>query len=151
MIMGIDPGQKGGVALLSDPDTILRVEAMPILNKEVQSGWLYALIDAFCPSQVIVERQMIMSGQRGAMAIGSNFGRILAAIEIASVPYTLVTPTSWNRRAGIPAKLKGKDKKEASFAAARRTWGRQFDRLGLRPTQDGQVEALLIARYGLDS
>lgn len=151
MIVGIDPGQKGGVAVLRDPETILHVEPMPILAKEVQTGALYALLDAYAPHTAVIERQSIMGGQRGAMAIGSNFGRILAAVEIARVPYTLVTPTVWNRRAGIPPKLTGRAKKEASFEAAQRTWGSAFDRLGLRPTQDGLVEALLIARFGLDT
>lgn len=147
IICGIDPGQSGGVAMIED-NAILYTTAMPVLNKIVVVPELVTMLDTYNPDRVLIELQGIRGGQRGAMAIGANYGRILAAVEYLELPYRVITAPVWNRRAGIPAKLKGKEKKEASFAAAKREWGESFTKLGLRPTQDGPVEALLIARFG---
>ena len=72
--------------------------------------------------------------------------RLLAAVEYLNLPHRIVTPATWNRALGIPAGLKGRAKKEASFALCRRLWGPAFDAMKIGISKDGQHEALLIAR-----
>lgn len=148
MIIGIDPGQSGGVAGVDmDGDPVFAVK-MPIADKKVDVIDLILRLDLHEPDRVWIESQTIMARQKGAMAIGANFGRVMASVEYLRLRHKQVTPTQWNKAIGIPAGLKGRAKKEASYAACGRLWGRDFDRLGIRPAQDGLYEALLIARYG---
>lgn len=146
IIAGIDPGQSGGVAFVDG--TSLTTYPMPVLDKRVQVNEVITLLDMMAPSLVVVELQSIRNGQAGALAIGANYGRVLAAIECLGLPHRIVSPISWNKRAGIPAGLSGRPKKEASYAVAKRTWGKAFDALKLPISKDGQYEALLIAYYG---
>jgi len=144
IVMGIDPGKKGGVGVL-EYDKPTAAVPLPYLDRQVDVRALATLIELHDPDKVALELQSIMGGQSGAMAIGSNYGRILAVIELAGVPYRIVTPASWSKAVGIPRGLSGKAKKEAAYVAAQRMWGQTFSNLNLKPTDDGLVEALLIA------
>ena len=146
-ICGIDPGQKGGIAFLKGT-AIEAVHPMPVLDKKIDVRALIVMLEIMGPDLVVIEQQSIRPMQSGAMAIGANYGRLLACVEALSLPHRIITPAQWNKAAGIKAGLTGRAKKEASYALCRRTWGAAFDRLGLRPAQDGQYEAALIARFG---
>ena len=144
---GVDPGLKGGVAILENRLPVWAGK-LPYIGKQVDVSGLRALIEIYQPDEIRVERQSIRQRQAGAMTIGSNFGRILAVVELSGVAHRVPTPSTWKAKAKIRAGLSGKAAKEESFLVAQRLWGKAFDRLQLRPTQDGPVEALLIAYYG---
>lgn len=144
IVMGIDPGKKGGVGVL-EYDKPVAAMPLPYMAKQVDVKELAALISLYEPDKIAVELQHIMAGQAGAMAIGSNYGRILAVVELAGAPYRIITPATWSKAAGIPRGLSGKAKKEAAYIAAQRAWGKAFAALNLKPTDDGLVEALHIA------
>lgn len=129
------------MALVVDGKIGARPQPLPYNGKDLDALALGAQLLIWDPGLVIVELQQIRSGQSGAMSIGANYGRILATLEIGGWPYRVATPLTWKRVYGIKA---GSDKK-ASFAAARRVWGRDFDALGLGATKEGLVEAMLIA------
>lgn len=149
IVCGIDPGVHGGVSFVQDEDRILGAWPMPILVRDVDAMELRGLLMTVGADKVVVELQSVRNAQAGALRIGANYGRLLATVELLGLPCREVTPAVWARKAGIPPKLKpGREKKDGSFAAARRTWGAAFDALGLKRSQDGPVDALLIARYG---
>lgn len=147
IILGIDPGMRGGVATL---DNGVPVEAlpMPVLAGDIDSRELRAIIATSGAQQAVIELQSIRNAQAGALKIGVNYGRLLCTCELLDLPYRIVTPPVWSKRAGIKAGMKGREKKQAHYAAAQREWGDAFTRLKLRQSQDGPVDALLIARYG---
>ena len=103
-IMGIDPGLKGGVAILNGDSSIS--EKMPIIKSKriVDVGALQDLLIRHKPYIVYVERQRIMSKQAGAITTGANYGRILATLELCGIDYVEVAPKEW--MAVIYGKLK---------------------------------------------
>lgn len=147
--VGIDPGKKGAIAVLARDGLPMAIESLPYLDRAVDVPSLQAWMNLWAPEcQVTIERQGHRGGQAGVYTILTNYGRLMATMEMEGIRFKEVTPAVWNKDLGIdPGKI-GKEKKEASFAVARRIWGRDFDGLGLRPTEDGKVEALLIAYWG---
>ena len=99
---------------------------------------------------VTLELQRVMGGQGGGLTIGCNWGRLRALVELEGIPHQIITPVQWSKYFKIPAKLPAKEKKQHSFAAARRIWGDAFNDLKIGVSKDGMVDALLIARYAKD-
>lgn len=152
MICGIDPGMSGGVAFLDNDGKPIRSTPMPLLDKRVRTDLIMLEIDLNLgpDDMVVVELQSIRQAQKGAMAIGANYGRIMAAVEMSGRPNREITPTQWNRHFSIPAGLKGRPKKEASYHTCRQLWGKRFSDLDIPISKDGLYEALLIARFAFE-
>jgi hypothetical protein len=148
-ICGIDPGVQGGVAFIdSFTLRIKQVEPMPTLAGKVDVRTLAGWFDLWSPDFTLVELQHIKNGQTGAMTIGPNYGRILACLELAELPHREVPPAVWMRGAQVKPGLKGKEKKEAQFVAAKKAFGAQLGEHKLTPARDGPIAALLIAKFG---
>ena len=144
--IGIDPGLAGGVGVVGAGGPI-EAHPMPRLGKAVDVRSLRDILGQYSGVfvQVIIEQQSIRPRQSGAMTIGANYGRLLGLLEADAWPYHVVTPAQWNRALKIPSGLTGTAKKQAAYKVAQDRWGHVLD---LRPQNDGQVEALLIAEYG---
>jgi hypothetical protein len=148
LICGIDPGLKGGIAFI-DEDTPVMVAALPVINRKADVLQLATLLDTMNPRKVFIERQTILSKQGGALTIATNYGRLLATLELARLRYKEVSPSEWKKKAGFRPKLKGKEKQEAAYEIARREFGdRTLQRLKLEVKDDGPVEAMLLAHFG---
>lgn len=149
--LGIDPGLKGGVALVSDFGGILCVDPLPYMGKAVDVRRLQNTVSSCAVTRAAVELQHARSFQAGAMTILSNYGRLLAVLEIEGLPFYEVTAPVWKRHFKIEAGLEGKAKKEASYIAAVRRWGADaLAAFELTPAKDGQVEALMIATHAME-
>lgn len=48
------------------------------------------------PDKVLIEKQSIRGGQGGGITIGSNYGRILAILELNNIDYETVHPSTWS-------------------------------------------------------
>lgn len=150
--VGLDPGLRGGVAAVDEAGRPVFAKPMPVLNDRIDTRAVHAeLVAAACMHEVgaTIELQGLRPRQAGGMKIGANYGRLLGALELAGVPFREITSPQWSRLADVPAGLDGARKKQASYGAAQRLWGSAFTDLGLRQTQDGPVEALLIAYWGM--
>lgn len=144
--IGIDPGLKGGLAVLKD-GRLKHAIPLPIFDRKVAVHELQLQLGMWPDPTIAVELQGIRPNQAGAMTILGNYGRIMAIIELGGWPHKEITPAQWSR-AFIPAGLTGKAKKQASYSAAVRVFGMDtLDRLKIRPSTDGMVEAALIARW----
>ena len=141
IVIGIDPGLTGAVAVIEDTKLIL-VTDMPNYDGRVDG---YGLWDTLCnwdpePTMVVIEDVHSMPGQ--GVASSFKFGRSVGAIEgvVMALQHPLVrlTPQKWKQKMG----LIGKDK-DASRGLARELWPgtTYFD----RKKDDGRAEAALIA------
>lgn len=151
--IGIDPGLKGGVAIIRLAWNA--IHPMPI--RGVNTGGVIdvnLLLDILpvpaAACAVYIENQRIVKGQgaTSALTIGTNYGKILGALEAIGYPYREVPPATWKRRAG----LWGKDK-AASVELAVRLYPAMADQLAYKLKKElklieGQAEALLIQRFG---
>lgn len=141
-IIGIDPGQKGGVAILCGcyasaypmPDT---VKGIVDLITSFASGGQYTLV---------VERAQAMpkQGVTGVFTYGQHFGAFEAIAACLDIPYISIPPREWKKAMGLNSD------KTSSIVEAERL----FPTTSLLPTDrckkpsDGMAEALLIAEYG---
>jgi len=147
MILGIDPGLSGGVALLARDGGLQFAEAMPTLRNAVptvdvgQLGEWMRLHAAGAVVFACVERAQAMprQGVSSAFNYGCVFGSMVTALAGLGIGYELVAPAKWKRAAGL-----GAEKRQALDLVRQ-----LYPRLLLKRKDDGIAEAILIARWGL--
>lgn len=150
-IVGIDPGATGAIVVLEDDHPIEKpIEwiTMPVMKvgsaTRVNAAALADFLESVDPVEVYVEQVGAMPGQgvSSMFNFGHNVGTVMGVLGALKIPYSLVTPQSWKKAAG----LIGKDK-DAARARAIQLWPdwRVLDKKG-----EGQAyaDAALIARYG---
>lgn len=154
MIIGIDPGLGGAIALSPYEDQTL-VQDMPTLEvagKRVLD--LHALAARLRQLKAYAERSSASLhaivenvGARPGQGVSSMFkfgfvaGAIQATLATLEIPFTLVAPQTWKKHFKL-----GPDKDQARQLASRllplaaHQWARKKD--------DGRAEAALLALYG---
>jgi crossover junction endodeoxyribonuclease RuvC len=151
-LLGIDPGIRGGLAIVSIDDGAAPqlVDAIDIpvtgvgAKERVDVLAIRTWIIAHAPQHALIERAQAMPKQ-GASS-GFKYGRATGAIEAAlaccEIPMTIVEPSVWKKF----HQLRGGDKEAARqralqlFPAAHALLARKKDH--------GRGEASLIALYG---
>jgi crossover junction endodeoxyribonuclease RuvC len=152
MIIGIDIGVTGGIAILSASGELIEVHAMPCLadghagRRAVNGPLLASIVFASHATRAFVEHVSARSGEGavGAFAFGRSRGVIEGVLAAAGVRCQFLTPPTWKRAVGLPP---GRDK-DASRAAAIQRWPARAE-LFSRKKDDGVAEAALIAVAGL--
>ena len=91
-----------------------------------------------------IEQVGAMPGQgvSSMFNFGHSAGTVMGVISAIGIPYTLVTPQAWKKRAG----LIGLDK-DAARTRAIQLWPRWTD-LGAKMKGQAFADAALIARFG---
>lgn len=152
MILGIDPGLKGALAIRSKDG--LLAEPMPTngdggLHMPELARWLRAHAQAI--KMAYVERAHAFPGMgvSGAFNYGAGWGAIQGVLSALGIPYELVTPAKWTKalHAGISSDL---DPKVKSQVAASRIFPHMDFKASERckKPHDGMIDAALIAEYG---
>jgi len=154
-ILGIDPGIRGGLAIVSIDDGAAPqlVDAIDIpvtgvgAKERVDVLAIRTWIIAHAPQHALIERAQAMPKQ-GASS-GFKYGRAAGALEgtlaCCEIPMTIVEPSAWKKF----HQLRGGDKEAARqralqlFPAAHALLARKKDH--------GRAEASLIALYGAKS
>lgn len=142
MFIGIDPGLKGGIAIISE--TFVQIKEMPINQaKEIDVHKLFEMMpkeSIFC----VIEQLLPMPGQnsKATTKAGVNYGKLLAVLELAGIPYQEVHPAKWKKEFQLIKKSKAH-----SCAVAKKLFP-QLDFITPRGRlMDGVAEALLMACY----
>lgn len=140
ILLGIDPGVQGALALFDKGEGRVTVHDMPDTTDT-----LYELIKSFPPITVcMIEKPYYpkIIGMKNAAKIAEAYGRIKAVLFICGIPLREVAPRDWK------AALRLSDNKAASrelagafFPDDAEQWKRVRD--------DGRAEASLLAWYGL--
>ncbi len=154
MLLGIDLGAGGALALLSDTGELIDVADMPILrdgpkSRPTVNGPLLAqIIQQWKPDRAFIEFVGARPGEgpTGAFAFGRSRGVIEGCLAAFGVPATFIAPAAWKRIIGIPP---GKDgAKDAARSQAIRRWPAKAG-LFARVKDDGRAEAVLIGLAGI--
>ena len=154
LMLGIDIGSQGAVALLTTAGELLEVADMPILRDgpsrrpNVSAALLADIISKMQAGKAYVEFVGARPGEGavGAFAFGRSRGVIEGVCAAAGLPIAFLTPACWKRTVGIAP---GKDgAKDAARAEAIRGWPAKAA-LFARVRDDGRAEACLIAMAGL--
>lgn len=146
-VLGVDPGVKGGLVVISEGASLLHVAKMPLVSVRRNGKWKDVIspegiadfmLDTM-PTHVFIE-QVFSSPQMGvtsAFTFGEGKGYLLGACAALKLPVVEVSPQKWKGDLHLSA-----DKREAK-ALARRC----FTNSKLLRTE-GQCEAALIAMWG---
>ena len=146
MIVGIDPGQTGGIAGIQ-PTGGCVARPMPVTGKDIDGHAIAAELRALAPEVVILEKVHAMpkQGVSSTFKFGMGFGLVIGVCEALGIPYRLVTPQSW-KKVVLAGTAKDKD---AAISFVRRAYpavdltpGRK------RVPHDGMADAVCLAEYG---
>ena len=152
MRIGIDPGNQGALAFLNSQLDCLGIEDMPTMalngtKQQVNPAELAKILERWKslskePLVAFVEKVQAMPGQgvSSMFNFGMGFGILQGVLASERIPYVLVVPQQWKKRAG----LIGKDKD-----ASRTLCQQMYPGVDLSRKKDvGRSDAILIARFG---
>lgn len=160
MIVGIDPGLTGGIAVLDNSNRLVILEALPVvaglLDVRALAGRLRLCHDPLNEPDVYLELvgAMPKQGVSSTFKFGRTFGTIEGIVGALGFPLHLIRPKEWQKvsHLGTPG---GADPKERSILAASRLYPTADLVRGTTTTREraskphlGLVDALLIAHYG---
>jgi crossover junction endodeoxyribonuclease RuvC len=157
IVLGIDPGRTGGLALIDSTDGFIdgiRTPTIQIKNR-VMFDWLVAsswFEKAMRPYGFVIPKadcavvEAVSSMPKQGVASTFTFGRFAGSVEAFAMEHRLgqllmPPPAKWKRDLGLTSD------KQASLDMARLTFGEH--ELWTVKANDGIAEAALLARWGL--
>lgn len=145
MIVGIDSGFKGGIAILKDDGTLDKIIKMPIMKSDVGYELNYKAIYAIleCTDIIFLEKAQSMpgNGAKQAMKYGGQYYALKCIIKLLNKPLHLVNVQRWKNKM-----LEGMNKSDKNASIIKAKMLCPF--LSELKINDGQAEAYLIAYYG---
>ncbi|SMO61550.1 hypothetical protein SAMN06269117_11446 [Balnearium lithotrophicum] len=146
LIVGIDPGKKGGVAFIPFLPSAegKSVEVFPMPDTSTLADLLFERRGEIY--RCFVEKQHPYPKQ-GAVSSGNlmkHYGQILGILIALHIPFEEVPPQRWQAfiHGSKHKKRPRKEKKKKSIEKAKQMFP------GVQIKSDGPAEALLIAEYG---
>ena len=150
LVLGIDPGISGGLALLSG-DGLIHTARMPILKVKggkstINIAELGNIITTWAPTVAALERQQVMRkagvrpGAVSSFTTGLNYGVLLGFFYGRKISVHEIIPKTWKKALGLSS-----DKDESRHRAMQ-MWPDNANDFRLA-CQDGVAEAALIAYY----
>src|SRR5690606_16808140 len=111
-------------------------------NAAALAGLLHEAAPVLKMPHAYVERVSAMPGQgvSSMFNFGMGYGVIQGVLASLGIPYTLVTPQTWKKRAGLAGKDKDNARTLAQQLCPEAPLGRKKD--------IGRADAILIARFG---
>ena len=137
--VGIDPGKTGSLAIIADDEPMVTMSLS-------DPDWIRLItsMDRSEIARVVVEKVRSMPGQGVAsmFKFGTEYGRVLGALQAAMIPYDEAPPKVWQKSVGLvyPRGSKRSERKRLGLKRARE----------LFPGHDitlEQADSCLIAEY----
>jgi crossover junction endodeoxyribonuclease RuvC len=144
VILGIDPGLDGGLAILSSS----HIELLETIPTETKGGFIKRQVDAQKLSNIIRVYPDIVcylegvasrpgQGVASVFSFGDTYGAIRGVLGTLNIPTYTVTPSKWKKELKISSK-------EDSLKAIKDL----YPSLKMRKKDHNLAEAILIALYG---
>lgn len=147
LYVGIDPGKKGGIALLSRRGKFVHGFHIPLIGKEIDVRTIVFEFDKHGIEFCYIEQVAHPPAQniKGTCTTCTGYGRILSVLDIMNIPFQEIHANKWKREFSLIKKTKND-----SIAKARKLFPTAPENLFVGPRDgklDGVAEALLIAEY----
>jgi hypothetical protein len=143
---GIDPGRKGGLALIDENRNVLFIEAMPLLGKGYDYGRIQSLIDNL-PDNTTILLELKPGVWEKSASPTTSFGFHCGVLYGLCLKQNtlIISPKTWKDEFDINRNYKEKRNamKLRSVHVAEHLFHKEF-----KSTEDGLAEALLLAEYG---
>lgn len=150
MIIGIDPGLGGGIAVVGRMGNLIYAVNTPVFKikgKTVLDIYAVAklLAEYRLADRAVIEQVGAMPGQgvTSMFNFGFSTGVLHGALAALEIQIVQVTPQTWKKHMRLPAD------KDAARRLAKSLWPKAtcFDRV----KDDGVAEAALIARWSIET
>ena len=146
--IGIDPGFKGAIAVITD--NVVQVFDTPtVMITKTRRDYLIpkmtSIVSAFNKTGVVaIEKvhSMPRQGVASAFTFGKGYGIWLGVLSALVIPYEEVTPQRW-QGAMLDGMQRGKDANRLRAMQLFPHMSESFE----RKKDDGRADALLIAEY----
>lgn len=137
-VIGIDPGQSGAAALIGDDRSIIDIMTFAAATPHDIAGAFAEWTDRG-PLRAYIEsvHSMTKQGVASSFKFGKHAGLLEGILVAMQIPYTLVTPQTWQKA----MHCRSGGNKNVTKAAAQRLWP------ALKITHS-MADAMLIAEYG---
>ncbi len=148
--LGIDPGLKGGWAILPDDGSPIRAAPMPLAGKEIDLAALACAWRGIPGLVATLEKVHSMPDQsaQSGFTFGEGYGGVRGVLACLCVPVERVTPQAWKKLI-LAGMAKGEDAKASTIAWCRSAYpGVPLILPGCRVPHDGLADALALATYG---
>jgi crossover junction endodeoxyribonuclease RuvC len=152
IIVGIDPGAHGAIAILDEDGQLLEIVDMPVTReasgRSATNAPLLATILAKSHARIVFCEFVAArpgDGGVGAFAFGRARGVIEGVCAAFDIPVRFIAPPVWKRMAGVPP---GKENKDVARTKAIAKWPGQAS-LFKRKTDCDRADASLIGFAGL--
>jgi len=138
--LGIDPGKKGGIALLHDTG----IEGCWDFDKDVLLTMTEFLSREHEASRCCLERVHAMPNQGSVsmFTFGQGYGWILGVLDAFNISYQTIEPRRWKAEFGLNS-----DKAKSIEVCKNLFPGVSLVPHGCRTPHDGIAEALLMAEF----
>jgi hypothetical protein len=145
IILAIDPGITGALALFDTEHGLLEVFDMPVLDGDVNPHQLRAVIRASMPSLAMIEHvhPHPKEGVSSVWRFSAAYTVARTVTTLLDIPTILVTPAKWKRAMNVKGGPEGKEQCRRlaieKFPAKAELFARKKDH--------GRAEASLLAVY----
>ncbi len=157
MVIGIDPGLKGGICIATPDIDFWSTYAMPVTGGGIDLRELKLILTVPLnrpPADLVVIEKvhsMPKQGVSSSFKFGDGFGSLKGLCVGLGLPFILVTPQKWKKT--VLAGYDWKGNKDISIV-----WVKQrYPDISLRPTERSRVDshgladAVCLAQYGIES
>ena len=144
LIVGVDPGLKGGIAWYCTISKDTGAIPMPDTPRQICTR-LQNLREIYGTMHVVLEyaQPMPKQGVTSVFSYGQHFGELIGILTALNASMTLVRPAVWKKALGLNSeKLNSILLAERLYPEVSLTPGQ------CRKPQDGIAEALLLMHYG---
>jgi crossover junction endodeoxyribonuclease RuvC len=156
LILGIDVGLEGALAVLTEDGEFCEVVDLPVMtlgkghgfvSRQLNGGALIQHLrrinhNHLCTAYIESVAAMPRQGVASMFSFGQSYGTVLTALAASMIPYCLVRPTDWKKH----FKLIGSKDDDAGRTLAIQHY--PDAELHLKKHHN-RADALLIAEYGL--
>ena len=105
LIIGIDPGQSGGIAAILNDNRLREATKMPETERDIvdllrEYRDMAASEGAEIKCYLESVHAMPAQGVRSVWTFGRGFGILIGVLAALEIPYELVTPQKWQKAVG---------------------------------------------------
>jgi crossover junction endodeoxyribonuclease RuvC len=154
MIIGIDPGMTGALALLDDDLELVDAYDMPVADGKITAVFIAVWLEQICVThgtapQVVIENVHAMPGQ--GVSTTFKFGKAAGIVEGVSCahPQAFISPQQWKKHCGLKKKPGQSDSeaKDMSRLLAIQTWPSQAEgHFKFKAKGQARADAALLAK-----
>lgn len=146
VIAGIDPGQKGGIAILWVDRMLAQAWPTPMHGKEPDVAAIMQLFAAQCVNSVAIEQvgAMPKQGVASTFQFGTGYGMLLGALKASQLPHYRVLPQAWKK---VVLAGTAKDKAAAIAFCRNAHPTLQLTPPRCRTPHDGMADAVCLAHW----